>query len=77
MTEEEAKTKWCPQTRINDGWNRTSNTADDYEKGLGAEMTTSCIASDCMMWVRQRRVVTESVTEVMGGYCGMVNNGNN
>ena len=38
MTEEEARTKWCPHVRFPDAGNRS-----EY-------YNSKCIASDCMMW---------------------------
>ena len=44
MTEQEAKTKWCPMRRIiRIGDVRIDNTD-------GQEFTLSCIGSACMMW---------------------------
>lgn len=42
MTEEEAKTKWCPMVRFT----YLSNRSDDPSDGMGA----LCIGSACMMW---------------------------
>lgn len=42
MTEEEAKTKWCPMVRF------------DPEGGINREspnLVFTCIASCCMMWI--------------------------
>ena len=83
MTEQEAKTKWCPLGK--------RYIADEFN--MGAAMTAinepegdyrqSCIASDCMMWQEQFRKVTEADVEACdlfevgdmnmpdGGYCGL------
>jgi len=58
MTEEEAKTKWCPQARVaaveGDGPNRR------YD---GAPIRGSlCLASGCMMWRKDSQST---------GYCGL------
>ncbi len=53
MTEEEAKTKWCPQSRLGSsksglgGFNRFAppETRDDFEG-------TRCLGSACMAWRR-------------------------
>ena len=53
MTEEDAKTKWCPMASNrtvsyidNNGSNiATANVNDD------GKLVTTCIASDCMAWV--------------------------
>ena len=42
MTEDEAKTKWCPAAREVD---RSANGVTSHNHN------TKCIASDCMMWV--------------------------
>jgi len=46
MTEQEAKTKWCPMIRSSAGIesNCATNTYDE------SYTHPSCIASDCMMW---------------------------
>lgn len=51
MTEDEAKTKWCPFVRAAspDGaaaWNRSSFITYEHE----ARQATRCIASACMAW---------------------------
>ena len=63
MTEEEAKTKWCPFTRMVFGYdkgttqpfNRFMTEPGDEMKKMQAAMNgtngTKCIGSDCMMWV--------------------------
>ena len=43
MTEDEAKTKWCPMIR----WTSAQNGLDSFEN-RGANCM--CITSDCMMW---------------------------
>jgi hypothetical protein len=58
MTEEEARTKWCPMSRVSltkgeVGYNRVDG-------GIPSEYAT-CIGSDCMMWAaspKQRITVT-------------------
>ena len=70
MTEEEAKTKWCPMVRVVYG------IGDN--RGL-FESTTTCIASDCMMWRNNTidvMVTTPEDAEIArehleGGYCGL------
>ena len=44
MTEDEARTKWCPHTRVQ-GFNRNGPLVNDPESKY-----FRCIASDCMMW---------------------------
>lgn len=55
MTEDEARKKWCPQTRLGDRGNRSNASGVDYVFGR-------CIASDCMMWRE---------TSSQHGYCGL------
>lgn len=57
MTEEEAKTKWCPMVRA-------GNDAGCNRK----DATDKCIGTDCMMWIEERK----SAGVTYGGYCGMV-----
>jgi hypothetical protein len=52
MTEEEAKTKWCPMVRFeigpqNAAWQNVaySNRGEEFSPRV-----CRCIASDCMMW---------------------------
>lgn len=49
MTEEEAKTKWCPMARIQDG-SVVINTVNLDERVGGGRANVCCIASACMMW---------------------------
>lgn len=69
LTEEQAKTKWCPYTRIA----VTSKYEDD--DGLTVNMPTinrpvqdhmRCIASECMAW----RIVWSDAANEPRGYCG-------
>lgn len=74
MTEDEAKTKWCPFGRGTDGQNRGQDD-DGNEAAYGA-----CIASDCMAWRWKStnsyiygdgtNFVTESYSDTEG-YCGL------
>jgi len=47
LTEEEAKTKWCPHKRV-DSYEGNSNYNTHADGDLPDE--SKCIASDCMMW---------------------------
>ena len=79
MTEDEARTKWCPQMQIciNDGKFAT-NRGHVLKDG---ELTSlKCIASDCMMWTMREEVtyepssssnVKQKVTRFTGG-CGLI-----
>lgn len=74
MTEEEARTKWCPFGRVyspNGAYNRTETTA--------AAGPSRCIASNCMAWRWIKDPVTNLFTfgkelpsyEGEHGYCGL------
>lgn len=86
MTEQEARTKWCPMSRVSltkgeVGYNRVDG-------GIPSEYAT-CIGSDCMMWewaeeeyIFSGGKVDDSYEEVPGGlwrkkkeirhgYCGL------
>ena len=72
MTEDEAKTKWCPMARFLDGddiggANRWRVTTHD---GL-AHKECLCIGSDCMMWREVERVNKQSSDLYTVGYCGL------
>ena len=47
MTEEEAKKKWCPMVRFH-VVPESSQTV--YSNRDGDNLSSRCIASDCMMW---------------------------
>ena len=86
MTEDEARTKWCPQARIEAIWPSGGAADEDSFTGyrVGSHNVTedgpasNCIASYCMMW---RWIypdlggfsVDESVVKKMRthGYCGL------
>ena len=71
MTEDEAKTKWCPMAVNN---TCTRNPRGEIPDGA------KCVASDCMMWRRDEQPTKfgpfgkEPYTPVefrFGGYCGL------
>ena len=72
MTEDEAKTKWCPFVRINSisgdqfSFNRmdmTNAKNDSLEYRVGADLEIArCIGSLCMAWRWQNS---------LDGYCGL------
>lgn len=66
MTEEQARTKWCPMVRFSmseDDNNSCNN------RTLSPEVR-NCIAYDCMMWRTARKSSTDKpIVEV--GYCGL------
>lgn len=62
MTEDEAKTKWCPFARIMD-WNGPHEPTGN-NRGVAAvnraqddDAGTRCIASACMAWRERKRLV--------------------
>ena len=61
-TEEEAKTKWCPQARVSVPTDPSRNRCDNIRVPSSAR----CVASDCMMWEWEWDNVK------LKGYCGMV-----
>ena len=62
ITEAEARTKWCPHTRV------TNSASSSYNRwGVYQPKQISCVASDCMMWEWLR------VDEKHKGYCGLGN----
>jgi hypothetical protein len=70
-TEEKAKEKWCPHTRVKwisfGGYAMAVNRDDiKHHEDVGG---TRCIASDCMAW-RWRYYPPSQVPEVKEGYCG-------
>ena len=53
MTEQEAKTKWCPFARVTwqtdaTSWNRVQDGAGNVDEGTGN--ACKCLGSDCMAW---------------------------
>ena len=58
MTEEEAKTKWCPMSRCADPENSAIN------KPYFEDIDNQCMASACMMWRCE-------VNSFNHGYCGL------
>ena len=71
MTEDEAKTKWCPFVRVtvtpNDAtWQ--GNMLTNRGQIPAANTDTLCIASDCMAW-RGEKVMTSR--HLINGYCGL------
>jgi len=75
MTEEEAKTKWCPSVQIvsyvEDGKNYAISNRKDKDS-----RNTNCIASDCMMWIVSEKPSSwvddyEPSPSELGGHCGL------
>jgi hypothetical protein len=64
MTEEEAKTKWCPMWRIGQVSDLRGSTA------VNNHSAAKCIGSDCMMW-RTKPIVVDGKYAGYEGYCGL------
>jgi hypothetical protein len=67
VTEEQAKTKWCPKVMIINLING-ENVTNRCEMYPGKE-DTCCIASDCMWWEFTGNVSTKSSPYEALGYC--------
>jgi len=71
MTEENAKTKWCPYTRF--------HVVPDqgiwvYSNRNNGELTSNCIASACMLWVETDNLPqpgNDFSEPVRSGHCGL------
>jgi hypothetical protein len=61
LTEDEAKTRWCPLVQVGKGANRPQ-LLDEVSK----ETHLSCIASECMFWRWSHQDVNGTPT----GFCG-------
>ena len=63
MTEDEAKTKWCPHMfPAIEGQKTSGHNCYGDDIGMFHCAASKCIASDCMMW---------QVTDKAFGYCGL------
>lgn len=66
MTEEEAKTKWCPMVR----WYGNANQYEDVFDNRGYNCT--CVASGCMMWRwNYKKEENRDLYKDHDGYCGL------
>jgi len=71
MTEEEAKTKWCPHIQVTSA--QSMNDVEYGDNRGGGDENHNCIASDCMMW-RLDEARDENMVLVpcdTGGHCGL------
>jgi hypothetical protein len=87
VTEDEAKSKWCPMTRVaagprGEGWfNHTLHEAGveaGEDRSTASPKLTRCIGSACMAWRWEVSPAAASAYEgiggatiVAGGYCGL------
>lgn len=60
LTEDQARTKWCPHVR--ELMDDAASANRDYKGGLG-NIAARCIASECMAWRRENKPGR--------GYCGL------
>ena len=63
MTEQEAKTKWCPQYRA---------TSEAVSWTHNREGACECIASECMWWIPEKQDTYGEIIHTHGGHCGAV-----
>jgi len=65
MTEEKAKTRWCPMYRVSvvNGGGRANNNRMNFNDQVFERC--HCIASGCMLWVSHFAGAAE-------GHCGLV-----
>lgn len=77
MTEDEAKTKWCPKANPQIGGPECPGNGNRFEDALGSQayMDTRCIASACMAWrsISAQTVVNGAARSYNtdSGYCGL------
>ena len=77
ITEEEAKTKWCPHVRHVAGDANQASNAAGYAGGRAHEEWNCCIGSKCMAWRFVKYVVQPGVDNAGNwnvndvGYCGL------
>lgn len=66
-TEDEAKTKWCPQVRFHGNYEHGGGDNRPVE-GCGVQ----CLGSGCMMWRWAKGAsVADSINGKRPGYCGL------
>ncbi len=78
MTEDEAKTKWCPMIRFSLG--EVAHYSNREEVADASNAKSRCIGSACMMWRISHRMYskigadgfpTKDSNEIFEGYCGL------
>ena len=78
MTEDEARTKWCPMTRYDSG--SEGNGCNKPLNYIG-EHSAYCIASDCACWVWDfdeyvyNVGMVEKAKSKTDGHCGLIQRG--
>ena len=65
MTEEEAKTKWCPMVR--------GTYSNRYVSEIGFSKDQACLASGCALWRWENTSFVKGTEEDkhLAGYCGL------
>ena len=76
LTEEAAKTKWCPMVRFEIGPNDSNWQGNAYTtrgEVLSPPKSVMCLASGCMwwVWVARRHRETDELLKPIRGYCGL------
>lgn len=71
MTEDEAKTKWCPKAFVGDG---ESSGNRMWGKNGAPDSDCFCLASDCACWVWDSE---KAMKENRQGHCGFIRLGAN
>lgn len=66
MTEDEAKTKWCPHALELDTYSETVA----HNRFTDGEPVSKCIGSECMAW-RKTKLDDMRVLGERTGYCGL------
>lgn len=81
MTEDQAKTKWCPMVRTGMVAGMAVNHHVDMQPhGDGVYNQTRCIASACMLWrwlqSPPANKTSKEVNPIWQGYCGLAGHTN-
>lgn len=74
MTEDEAKTKWCPFGRYSSGASGHSGAGGSWNRSNNNDApTTFCIGSACMAWRTNTDVLYKKDPDKypLLGYCGL------
>lgn len=73
MTEDEAKTKWCPMGQYGIAVGPDGDVAEINNRPFSSGKPT-CIGSACMMWRQTRKghvMADGRVVQEPNGYCGL------
>ncbi len=80
MTEDEARTKWCPQVRQVNPRGESGGNRVGMSENKAAWHHSLCIASDCMMWVWVESITRNAAGQQIDetnynteGHCGLTN----